>query len=450
MADWLPKQLPEDPEAERSLLCTLCSPGYEQVAAGITPMLCLEDFVVPRHKSLFKALCHLLDRAEEVSPLTLKVALEELGEMNRLGGYPQLIELLAGEEVGRPIVLVRVLQEKRQARELIRMGARLVREAAEGQKPMELIERVGSGLSALACHSSRKTITPVADLSDNALATLVDRMEGRREASWFAKDYSRVNGMFQGFQAGRLYVLAARPAVGKTAFALNLALAVSAYHAPVAFFSLEMSSEEVWTRLAASHARVDTRAMVEARDYAALDRLNAAKEELDTRAIWIQDRASITPREIVADVDRVITRMGKPAFVVVDYLGLISSPADKGKTEADRIGDITRGLKLLAKDRNLPVLLLSQLNREVEHRQGGRPQLSDLRSSGSTEQDADVVMFLHRNQDTTELIVAKHRNGPTGTIPFRFRPEWTLFEEIDRYTEERPLLQKASGGDLYA
>jgi replicative DNA helicase len=403
----------------------------------------MDDFVHPGHQKIFGALKGLLDQGTEVSIITLRDALTRSGDLDRLGGFGTLAQVLDGQEVGRPMVLVDILQRHRRRRELIRLGAGLVRRAQEVDAiPEAITQDAGAELSRIAMRHDRRGIRHIADLSDDALAALADEMAGLRGDGVWVKDWSRFNGMLKGFHPGELIVLAARPGVGKTALALNWVLGVTEYGKVVGVFSLEMTAEALWKRLAAAHAGVDLRAMAERKDQAAFRRVAASKALLDARGIWIQDRGNITAAEIQGEVDGLIARQPQIGLLVVDHLGLVGSP-DNARTarqnDATRIGEITRSLKLLAKDRKIPVLLLCQLNRQVEARSGGRPQISDLRDSGRIEEDADVIMFIHRkSQDETnrdaELIVAKQREGPIGSIGMSWAPELTRFSEIERFT----------------
>ncbi len=255
-----------------------------------------------------------------------------------------------------------------------------------------------------------------------------------------------LDALTQGFQPGNLIVLAARPGIGKTALALNWVLAAAKKRGICgAFFSLEMSQEEVFLRMLASQARVNLK-RIQAGEFPdeAKERLREAGNELLQLPIYISDQASITVPQIQSMVIKQGTQSNRRVeFLVVDYLQLISSPdgsrASK-QNEATRVGEISRGLKLLAKDQGIPVVVLSQLNREVEHRAGGRPQLSDLRDSGAIEQDADMVAFIHRRMvaksdeeppdNTAELVIAKHRNGPTKIIKLLFEGEFAQYREL--------------------
>jgi replicative DNA helicase len=441
-------ELPQDPESERSLLATLCAAGAEQAAMECMTVLRVEDFLTPAHKAVFQALGTVLDESGELGSLAIMDALGRANALNRAGGATGLFDILGGQEVGRPMALVEVLQRHRKRRELMALGSMMSRSAFEGSDtPEQITETAGAALSRIAMRHDRSGIQHIADFSDDALASIMDEMNGvQGKASW-VKGWGRLNGMIGGFQPG-LTILAARPSIGKTALALNWALGVAEYGKTVGIFSLEMKSSRLWRRLASAHAGVDIRAMIANKDKAAFNRIGEAKNELDRRGIWINDRSSITPREITGEVDGLIARQPNLGLLVVDHLGLMTSSNESKaskQNEATRIGEITRAFHNLGQDRNIPVLLLCQLNREVEKRQGGRPQLSDLRDSGRIEEDAHTVMFIHRSlkpmepndPDTNkaELIIAKQREGPLGDISLEFNPNLTRYNEIERSTE---------------
>ncbi len=453
MAEWIPERLPEDVDAERALLATCCAPGAESAASEIAFQLTEEDFVHPANRAVFKALVSLIEAQVEVNALTLKDALDQAGDLGRVGGYAGLVELLSGEEVGKPQVLADLLVRKRKQRQLIRMGAQLVRQAAEEEAPPEtLVERAAQDLFRLAQGRERKGLEHVGDVSEEAMDKLLDRLEGRGSVG-LRVGFSRLDAITQGFQPGNLIILAARPGIGKTALALNWLLrsADSRQRAHGAFFSLEMSNEEVFNRLLAAKASINMKA-VQAGGFSdqVQGRLLEARDDLRALPIFLNDQAAITVREITAMVERHLAQANqKLDLLIVDYLQLISSPeGSRGakQSEAVRIGEISRAFKLLAKDHKIPVVVLSQLNREVEHRQGGRPQLSDLRDSGAIEQDADIVMFIHRKMKpvlegeeedrSAELVIAKHRNGPTAIVPLYFEAEYARYREMERSTDE--------------
>ncbi|HNX94582.1 MAG TPA: replicative DNA helicase [Holophaga sp.] len=452
MAELLPERLPEDVDAERALLATICAPGAELAAGEIVFRLSEDDFVHPAHKAVFKALRECLETKIEIHPLTLKDVLDQNGDLGRVGGYAGLVELLGAEEVRRPGVLADLISRKHKLRQLIRLGAQLARQASEEEAPPEtLVEQAATDLFRLAQGQERRGLEHVGDVARDAMESILDRLEGKGSTG-LRVGFSRLDHLTQGFQPGNLIILAARPGIGKTALALNWVLRGAMQHkAHGAFFSLEMSKEEVFSRLLSAHARVNMKQVqAGAFDDAIHARLLQSRDALLELPIFINDQAAITVREIMAMVDRHLSRANsKLDILIVDYLQLISSPPDSRsakQNEATRVGEISRAFKLLAKERGIPVVVLSQLNREVEHRQGGRPQLSDLRDSGAIEQDADMVMFIHRKMKpvmegeeedkTAELLIAKHRSGPTGMVPLYFEGEYATYREMERTTDE--------------
>ena len=451
MNEWLPERLPEDIEAERALLATCSSAGAELAAAETTNLLTEEDFVHPAHRAVFKAMKALVEAQIEINPLTLKDALDQAGDLSRVGGFTGLVELLGAEEVGRPSVLVDLLVRKRKLRQLIRLGAQLVRQAAEEEAPPEsLVEEAATNLFRLAQGERKKGLEHISDVAKTAYEALLDRIEGRGSTG-LRVGFPRLDAITQGFQPGNLIILAARPGIGKTALALNWLLRSAMNHkAHVAFFSLEMSKEEVFNRLLSAHSSLNMKAIQAGGfDDEIHGRLLRSRDALLEMPIYINDQAGITVREITAIVDRHMSQSnGRMDMVIVDYLQLMTSPENSRaakQSESTRVGEISRGFKLLAKDKGMPVVVLSQLNREVEHRQGGRPQLSDLRDSGAIEQDADMVMFIHRKMKalmegeeedrSAELLLSKHRNGPTGAVGLYFEGEYARYREMERTTD---------------
>jgi replicative DNA helicase len=453
MADWLPERLPEDIDAERSFLATCCAPGAGFVASEAVFTLTEDDFVHPAHKAVFRALRTLIEAQVEVNSLTLKDALDQDDSLNKVGGYPGLVELLAGEDVERPQILADVIRRKAKLRKLVHLGAQLVRQAAEeDEAPEVLVDQTAQSLFHLAQGDAKaKGLLSIQSVADQAMERLADRLEGRLSPG-VRVGFSRFDELTQGFQPGNLIVLAARPGIGKTALALNWILRAAqdrdgrAGHCG-AFFSLEMSHEEVFLRLLAAQSQTDMKDLQSGKATGRLEHVMRCRDELAEMPLYICDQASIT----VPQIQNMVVKQGSQSnrrieFVIVDYLQLISSPeGSRGmkQNEAVRIGEISRGLKIMAKDFGIPVVVLSQLNREVEHRTGGRPQLSDLRDSGAIEQDADMVAFIHRKMmpstteepdNSAELIVAKHRNGPTAIIQLHFQGEHATYREMVRET----------------
>ena len=429
------KPMPEDITAEKILLATICQEGARDVALECIGHLSQEDFVHPSHKALFATLKIVLDDGNEPSFIALIDAAQRIGVLERIGKQDGLFEIINSEaEIANPMLMVDMLKSCRLRRDLMRLGETIIKRAEdEGITPAYIIEQAGARLATLATKRDRSGIKPMDFISATAMEGLEQEFSGVHVPTSWLNGWSRVNNMLGGFKPGQLIILAARPGIGKTSLALNWVLAATHYAKSAGIFSLEMASDRLWRKLVGTHAGVDIRAMLRDRDRAALAKVKDARAELDSRGIWVEDRAEITPREIMGETDGLLARSPNLGLLVVDYLGLITSGDTTRKvSESTRIGEITRAFKILASDRHIPVLLLAQMNREYEKRgPTSRPMLSDLRDSGCIEQDADVVMFIHRHPEKTEteLIIAKQREGPTGTIPMDFIPELTQYRE---------------------
>lgn len=432
MSEWLPKYLPEDIECERSFLATCCAPGVGILAAEAVAMLQVGDFVHPAHKALFSALVALAERGEEVNSLTLKFELEAARALNRVGGFPGLVDLLAGEDVERPQVLAKVLQEKSRLRQIVHLGAKLVRDAAEEVEiSTTLASQAVDGLVAL-CHEGCASggLVEIGSDLDNIRQEILDVSEGR-SVPGVSTGFSKLDLMLGGgWKPGQLIILAARPGVGKSTLAQGFSVHHAEKRGRVAFWSLEMSKRELQYRMAASRCGIHSNALASGQfGQGDLARLDRALAEIKALPLLVDDRATTNIPIMRGAFDRNVARKGPIDLGVVDYLQLVKNPSSSAaarQNESVRIGEISRDLKLFAKDRGLPLIVLSQMNREVEHRTAARPQLSDLRDSGAIEQDADVVLFIHRSTNSSlngvqtdrsaELIVAKNRNGPTGIV----------------------------------
>jgi len=439
---------PSDVESERSLLSTCCAPGAEVAAAEMVFSLQASDFSAHDHGLVFTAMKEILEAGLEINSLTLKDNLDRKGMLHHVRGFTGLVELLSAEEVGRPEVLVSIIRRKAQQRRLIRLGSQLARQAAfEEEDPEALVDqKTGEILSVVIDERSGSGLVSMQDVSKGAVDPILGGMPGGVMVG-----FERLDRLTNGFPYTGLIVLGARPGIGKTALALNWMLgSAMTYGTHGAYFTLEMSKEEVYRRMLSTISQVnmkEVQAMAGMVPPDLVSRIVAAQATLDALPIYVCDNALVTVPEIRAYLIKEKAK-GRPVqFLIIDYLQLMSSPADsKFQSESIRIGNISRGLKLLAKEFRIPVVLLSQLNREVEHRQGGRPQLSDLRDSGAVEQDADMVLFIHRkmaptpvNEDpdkTAELIIAKHRNGEVAMIPLLFEGAYAMYAEHVRYTTE--------------
>lgn len=433
--------LPEDLDAERVLLSTLCAPGAEAMAAECLDRLVEDDFTHPNHRRVFVALRDLIRKGSEVSTVGI---LDALGRgAKTLGGMAGLVEILSGEEVGRPMVLVEILARHRRRRELIRLGSQVAKAAEDGEQPPESIaDTAAKALADLQVTGNRGGLVEVRE----ATGQVLDALQGTAApGTWTG--FSRLDAVTQGFQPGQLIVLAARPGIGKSTLVLNWLLNAASTSGWGSLHSLEMQRAEVVRRLACNQGNVPAGAVKERRlTQGQLQDFLQAIRVIEGLPLLINDAGSVTAQDVRSQVLRECARRGcPPALVVVDYLQLVSSPAEaKGKSEALRIGEISRAFKLLAKDAGAPVVVLSQLNREIE-KANRKPVLSDLRDSGAIEQDADIVAFIHRPPKpqvagdepdrSATLVIAKHRDGPTAEIPLEFHGGFCRYEEVpERHT----------------
>lgn len=441
MGGWIPDKLPEDLDCERTLIATICGMGAERELAECLAVLRDDDFVHPAHRVVIQAARKLSNKGLEVTPVSMLDAMPA-GDKARAGGFSGIVELLQGSDVAKPMVLVEILGRHRKLRELIKLGATLVREAQGGDMPEAIADRAAGDLSDIAVNRTHTGLIKAGDCAMEVLADL-----GSDKAPGFRTGFTRLDDVTQGFQPGQIIILAARPGIGKTALALNWTLNI-AKQGPVFFFSLEMGRKELMRRMACNVGSVSQKVVKERKLTDFQHELYAkAMLQVASLPIMIDDSASTTAGEIRSHVLRHSTRMGEaPALVVVDHIGLVPSHgATNGKSEALRIGEISRSMKILAKEAQCPIVILSQLNREVE-KADRKPILSDLRDSGCLEQDADIVMFIHRKPKpqmpggepdrSASLIISKHRDGELAEIQMEFQGGYCRYEEsAQRETE---------------
>lgn len=437
----------EDLQAERSLLATIGAPGAERIAADIVSDCSPDIFSHPGHRDVFCAIRDLISSGEEVNYITVKANLLSRGKFGPIGEN-QLLDWLGAEEVGRPRVLVAILERLRLRRRLVHLGHTLVSRAQlDDEQPSTIVSETADELACISSGGDKGGLQAFGDVSGAmALHRITQRDSAQPRA--VRTRLARLDQMLRGgFRPGQMIVLAARPGMGKTSLALQVASRAATDGHPVAIFSLEMDKQELWIKLVSNASGVPTR------DLEGLDdpvfEAQQACDDLNQSVLMIDDTATTSMHAIRSKLLAAQTKLGMPfGLVVIDYLQLISSPDDKRKqNETLRISDITRAIKLMAKDLKVPVIILSQLNREVEKRQGGKPQLSDLRDSGAIEQDADIVIFIHRDSIPGKppeeqpkegmLILAKHRGGSTGTIPFAWDGPCQRFLPLERLTSDQ-------------
>ncbi len=427
---------PSDIGAERAVLGSLMIDPA--AIAEIRDVLGPEDFYSERHAHIYRAATALTDRGDPIDEVTLQSQLERGPGVGRAGGLDYISELTlevptaASVRHWADIVVNHALR-----RRLISAGSEVSRLGYDNAvTAVDAIESAEQTIFSIGQLRRGTEATHIARLVQDTWEMLEERLQRKELINGVRTNYARLDGLTQGLQPQELVILAARPSVGKTSFALNIARnAAVLARVPVAIFSLEMSQQALAQRLICSEAMVNSH-ILRSGQASQLDfqRIAAAMDRLTQAELWIDD----TPRLSIATLRARARRMKSQhgiGLVIIDYLQLMQGGRQESRVQ--EVTDISAGLKAVAKELEVPVLALSQLSRESEKRNEKRPQLSDLRDSGAIEQDADVVLFLYRegmhkpdvDKARTELIVAKNRNGPVGEIELVFNAEQTTFRE---------------------
>ena len=427
---------PNDLGAERAVLGSLM---IDQGAiAEIRDVLEPEDFYAERHAHIYRAAVALADRGDPIDEVTLQSQLDRGPGIGRAGGVDYISELTlevptaASVRHWAEIVINHALR-----RRLIAAGGEVARLGFDnGVSAVDAIESAEQRIFSISQMRHGSEATHIAKLVHDTWEMLEERLQKKQLINGVQTNYGRLDGLTQGLQPQELIILAARPSVGKTSFALNIARnAAVLARVPVAIFSLEMSRQALAQRLICSEAGVNSH-VLRSGQASQLDfqRIAAAMDKLTQAELWIDDTPRLSIATLRARARRMKSQHGV-GLLIIDYLQLMHGGRQESRVQ--EVSDISSGLKAIAKELDVPVLALSQLSRASEQRNDKRPQLSDLRDSGSIEQDADVVLFLYRegmhkpdvDRNRTELIVAKNRNGPVDDIELIFNPEQTTFRE---------------------
>src|SRR5215212_5806185 len=428
---------PHDLEAERAV-----SAVAEKLAAG--------DFYSEVHRIIYGAMTRLYSRGEPIDQLTLTNELRSVGEFEKVGGRAYVFQIV--ESVPTAANAARyadIVRGKALLRDIIDVGSRITEDAfGEPEDVSRALDAAEQLIYGVSNRTLREHLASVSELAPGALEMIQRLYEAEGEVTGVETGFEDLDRLTTGFHKSDLVILAARPAMGKTALALNAIWhAASEKNMPVAIFSLEMSKEQLVQRLISQTTRIPAQGLrsgnVRAEDWPKLVRGVA---QVSRAPIWIDDTAGVTLMEIRAKVRRLSSRLNAASemplsLVVVDYLQLMVGQTNRSENRQQEIAEISRGLKILARDLDVPVLAIAQLSRAVEQRHDKRPLLSDLRDSGALEQDADMVMFLYRdeyyNPDSddkgiAEVIVGKHRNGPTGKVQLAWLEQYTKFASLAR------------------
>jgi replicative DNA helicase len=437
----LEKNVPHNPEAERSVLGAIL---IENAAINRAQEILREaDFYRDPHRRIFKAMTDLSEKATAIDPVTVKEELSRCGDLDAVGGPAYIASLLDGVPRSANVeYYARIVKEKAILRSLIEAGNQILTTAYEAsQDTEEILDQSERLIFRIAQDQLRSGFVPIRTIADHSLKTIETLAEKRELVTGLPTGFASLNEYTSGLQPSDLIVVAARPAMGKTSFALNIAQHAGLREGrKVGLFSLEMSREQLFLRLLTGLARVDAHRLRTGRlTKEEWSRITQAFGELAGAPLFIDDTAGISVLEMRAKSRRLKLEEGLD-LIIVDYLQLIRSRA-RFENRNQEISEISRSLKELAKELAVPVIAISQLSRAPEQRGGDRrPQLSDLRESGAIEQDADVVLFIFReeiykpteeNRGRAQIIIAKQRNGPIGTIDMAFIREYTKFEDLE-------------------
>jgi replicative DNA helicase len=412
--------------------------------ASAVEVVSAPDFYKPSHGHVYEAITALYGRGEPADPVTVAEELSRAGLIEAVGGAGVLVSLQAGTPAtSNAGHYARIVEEHAMLRKLIAVGGEIAESAYDLPDDVDgAVDRAESLVFEVAQHRVADTLAPIKDL----LSANLDRLEAlyeRGEAiTGVPTGYGDLDQLLSGLQPSNLVVVGARPAMGKTSFALGMAAhAALEAQQPVLFFSLEMSHLELTQRLLGAEARVDATRLRTGRlvdsDWA---KISHAVGRLAEAPIYIDDNPNTTVMEIRAKARRLKSKIGGLGMIVVDYLQLMTGRRTAENRQVE-VSEMSRGLKILARELEVPVVALSQLSRNLEMRADKRPVLADLRESGSIEQDADVVMFIYRDEiyneesadrGQAEIIVAKHRNGPTDRVRLAFLEHYTRFANMAR------------------
>lgn len=432
---------PQNIEAEESIISAILIDN--NTLLDVIEILAPEDFYRTAHQKIYAAITDLFDITEPIDLVTLANKLKEKGQLEEIGSASYLARLVdtVPSAVNAPHY-AKIVHDKASLRRLIEKANAIVKRCFEERgNADDIIDYAESAVFEISEKKSQQAFYPISKLILGNIETLEENQGNRSLVTGVPTGFSHLDNLTSGLQNSDLIILAARPSMGKTALALNIArnAAVDA-NIPVAIFSLEMSKEQLSLRMLCSEARIDS-SRLRGGFFSMEDwhRLTDAAGILSETPIFIDDSPSLTAMEIRAKARRL--KMDKNiGLIVIDYLQLMQGRASAERRDLE-ISEISRSLKALAKELELPVLALSQLNRMLEQRTDKRPRLSDLRESGALEQDADVVAFIYRDEvynkeednprrGTAEILLSKQRNGPTGDVFLTFLNSFTRFENL--------------------
>jgi replicative DNA helicase len=437
----LEKTLPNNLEAERSILGAVLLD--DRAALSVFETLKPQDFYLESHRRIFEKMIQLMAHSRAIDLITLKEELQRSNQLETVGGAAYLASLTDG--LPRAINIEHyalIVKEKATLRRLIQVSNETMALSYQDEEPAEeILHHIEKAVFEIASQQFRTGFSPISPIVSHVFKKIEELSNRKSTITGLETGFADLDRMTAGLHPSDLIIVAARPALGKTSLCLNIAEHVAIRkHKTVGIFSLEMSKEQLVKRLLCSEARIDASRVntgfLNKEDW---NRLSHASGDLSEAKIFIDDTASITISELRSKARRLGLEHGLD-LIIVDYLQLMSGSAQRYENRTQEISQISRGLKGIAKDLSVPLIAISQLSRAIESRRGDhRPQLSDLRESGSIEQDADIVMFIYREETTNpteennglaELIIGKQRNGPTGSLQLAFSKQFTRFDSL--------------------
>ena len=433
---------PQNLEAERSTLGSMLLD--KEAIFRAMEILRPEDFYKEAHRIIFQAVVSLANRNEAVDLVTVTEELRQKNQLEDVGGVPYLTSLVNAVPTAANVEFyARIVEEKALLRGLIQTATEIVNQGYEGAEEVEkIIDQAEQAIFNVAQRRTTRGYTLLKDTLNEAFEKIEKIFESKGGVTGIPTGYSDFDRYTAGLQPSDLIILAARPSMGKTTFALNIAqYAAVEMRIPTVIFSLEMSKEQLAMKLLCAEAGVDNqRIRTGALTDADWPRLSRALGRLSEARMYIDDTPGVSVMEVRAKARRIKAEEGL-GLVIIDYLQLMQGRA-KAESRQQEVSEISRGLKALARELSVPIIALSQLSRAVEQRTVKIPTLADLRESGSLEQDADIVLFLYRDdyynpetekKNITELIIAKHRNGPLGSVEFFFQKDCSKFVGMERF-----------------
>ncbi len=438
----LGKRLPCSPEAEKAVLGALLL--NDENVAQVAEILTAHDFYLPAHRVIYQAVIEIAQRMERVDLVTLQDTLEKKNQFEAVGGVLYLLSLQEDiPSLGLVAQHAKIIKEKAVLRELINSASSIITSCftQEHQEINAVLDEAEKTIFQISNKRAEQDFVQLNIWLKKTFQHLSDIKSSHGGVTGIASGYSMLDQMTSGFQKGDLIILAARPSMGKTALALNIAAHSAANGMKVGVFSLEMGAEQLTLRLLSSESNIAhhniRNATITSDEWAEIINVAARLAEMK---LYIDDTAALDIMTLRAKARKLKAQHGVD-FIVIDYLQMLHS-SKKHENRHQEVSEISRALKGLAKELQIPILALSQLSRAVDGRMDKRPMLSDLRESGAIEQDADLIMFLYRdivyNPDTenpalAELIVGKQRNGPTGIVQLQFLKELTKFEDLEGF-----------------